>query len=312
MAHSSITHGHHPDRLKGILCVLFSIVVWSGWIIISRHSVTGTLSAFDITALRFGVAGVLLFPVLLRKGLNVGPWGWKSGLFLALAMGAPYNTIAIAGMKFAPASHAAIINTMMLIVTSIASIVILREATTRVRIIGITLSIVGIIIMLYAGHASEGGKEWLGHLLFIIGGSMWACYAIAVRAWKLDALHATASVCVWSCVLYMPIYLLFIPSHISSANMHEALFQAVYQGTLNSILALLCFNRGIAILGAATASAFLPLIPVLATLGAIPLLGEVPGITEWTGIAVASGGVFLSTGIATRLYIRYVQKPLGS
>jgi drug/metabolite transporter (DMT)-like permease len=63
------------------------------------------------------------------------------------------------------------------------------------------------------------------------------------------------------------------------------------------VFALLCYNRAVALLGATTSSAFLPLIPALATLAAMPLLHEYPTSIEWLGIALAGGGVLLSTGI---------------
>ena len=293
-------------RTQAILCVLFSVCVWAGWMIISSYSVRRSLTAYDITALRFGVAGLILMPVLIKKGLRIGPHGIWGSLAMAFLLGAPFNIITIFGMKFAPASHAAgLINTTMLTVVTLGSILLLREATTRLRIAGIVVSIVGIACLLYsAKHATVSDNATLGHLMFMLGGAMWAGYALCAKAWKTDPLHATAIVCSMSCLMYLPIYFLFLPSHIGMDNLGEVVFQGTYQGLINSVFALLCFNRGIAILGASTASAFLPLIPVLATLLAIPLLGEIPGAQEMLGILLAATGVFLATGTADRLLIR--------
>ena len=294
-----------PERTKGILYVLFSVLVWGGWIVITRYSVRGTLTTFDITALRFGVAGALLLPVLFRKGLHIGPYGWKGGVALALLLGAPFNLLAIFGMRYAPASHAAaLINTAMMVTTTLLGILILKEKTTALRLAGVAISVIGISCLLFARPFASGGQGLEGHLLFILAGTMWAGYAICVRNWKVEPLHATAAVCSISFILYLPIYLLFIHSNITRENIGEVLFQAGYQGILNSILALLFFNRGIALLGATTSGAFLPLVPVVATLIAIPLLGEWPNGWEFVGVLLASGGVFLSTGIAGRLLKR--------
>lgn len=285
-------------RNKGIACVLFAVTVWSGWVVLGRYSVRGSLTAYDITALRFGVAGILLLPVLIKKGLSIGPYGWKGGLLLGMLMGAPYNTIAIAAMRYAPVSHAALINTTMLTITTVVGLIWLKERTNALRMLGVILSVGGIGCMLYAS-GDGGDKAWLGSLMFIIGGTMWAGYTLCVRAWKADPLHATAAVSTMS-LLYLPIYFLFIPSHIGMDNIGEVLFEAGYQGVINSIIALLCFNRGIQLLGATMSSAFLPLVLIFSTLMAIPLLGEMPGNLEWAGIALASVGVLLSTGIFNR------------
>ncbi len=288
-------------RTRGIAYVLFAVVIWSGWMLLSRYSVRGSLTAYDITALRFGVAGTLLLPVLIKKGLMLGPYGWKGSLLFALLMGAPYNTIGIFGMRYIPISQAAaILNAVMLIVTTLLGLWLLKEKTTRSRLLGVALSVMGIGCMLYAGHNSQLPGVWVGAGCFILGGIMWASYTLCARAWKVDPLHAAAAVCGLSLLLYLPVYLLFIPSHISMSNLPEVLVQAGYQGIINSIVALVCFNRGLHLLGATISSAFLPLIPIFSTLMAIPLLGEGPGAWEWTGIFLVSTGVFLSTGFLNR------------
>lgn len=290
----------HP-LLQGIAFVMFSVLVWSGWMVFSSHGVRGTLTAYDLTALRFGTAALVMLPVLIKKGFRLGPWGIWSGIFLASLMGATYNTLTIYGMKFAPVSHMGLINTGMLVMTTLGGIFLLHEKTSALRILGIVISLSGIGCLLIANPAGEiGGRIHIGHAAFFIGGTMWAIYALFVKHWKLDALHITAAVCVWSGVLFLPIYFLFLPHNINVGNMNEAIFQAAYQGIVNSVFALLCYNRAIKLLGAATSSAFLPLIPVIATLVAIPLLNETPIPLEWLGIGLASGGVMLSTGIVGR------------
>ncbi len=296
-------HTTSPAKLplKGIALVLVSVAIWSGWMVFSTQGVRGTLNPFDLTALRFGTAGLLLLPVLIKKGFRLGPWGIWSGMLLACLMGALYSPLTIYGMRFAPVSHIGLINTGMLIVTTLGGIFLLKEKTSALRILGIAISITGIGCLLYA---NSGGDAYphihRGHLAFFLGGSMWAAYALLTKAWKLDPWHTTAAVGVYSALLFLPIYFLFLPCNITAQNLHEAAFQAGYQGIINSILALLCYNRAVALLGATTSSAFLPLIPVLATLAAMPLLGEFPIPLEWLGIGLASGGVLLSTGIIGR------------
>lgn len=291
------------SRNGAIFSVLFAVCVWAGWTIVSSFSVRGSLTAYDITALRFGVSGLFLLPVLIKKGMRIGPLGIWGSILMAALLGAPFNIITIFGMKFAPASHAAgLINTTMLTITTLGGLFLLREKTSFMRLLGIVLSLSGIGALLYATDAAhESANLMLGHALFMLGGATWAGYALCAKAWKVDPLQATAAVCVISGAFYLPIYLAFLPSHIGMHNIGEVVFQGTYQGVINSIFALLCFNRGIAVLGASTSSAFLPLVPALATLAAIPALGEIPGPMEILGIGLAATGVFLATGTAERL-----------
>jgi len=264
----------------------------------SRWGVRGSLSPYDITAIRFGIAGLLLMPVAIKRGLAIGPYGLKGGFILAFLIGAPYTNIAVAGMQFAPASHAStVINGTMLMLTTVVGIHGLREKTSKMRLLGVACSLAGIFCMLAAKSSSNISQQWFGHICFIISGLMWGGYALLVRAWKTEAMHAAAVVCVFSLLLYLPLYLLFVHSHIGLDNWHEVAFQSFYQGMLTGVIALVSFNHGIRILGASHASAFIPLVPVLSTLLAIPILHEMPSMLEWAGVAAVSSGVFLASGV---------------
>lgn len=265
--------------------------------VISSHSVRGSLLATDITVLRFGTAGLLLLPIVIKKGLRLGPWGIWGGFFLALMMGAPYNIVTIYGMKFIPASHAAgIVNTTMLLLTTLVGVLVLGEHTSRTKIAGIILSLAGIACLFLAESHTPHDDALLGHMLVMVGGIIWSVYALTTKAWHIDPLHTTSCVSVCSAIMILPIYFLFLPTNISLNTWQESAFQAGYQGVLNSIIALICYNKAIRVLGASTSSAFLPLIPVAATLLAVPALGEIPLLQEWLGIGLAALGVLLATG----------------
>lgn len=79
-----------PDGklLAGIGFGLVAAAAWSGYSVASRAGVTAGFSAFDLTALRFIVAGLVLLPLLLRRGLRdlTGAICWR-GIVLALGAG---------------------------------------------------------------------------------------------------------------------------------------------------------------------------------------------------------------------------------
>lgn len=287
-------------RTEGIACSLVAVFVWSGWMVLSSYGVRGSLTAYDITALRFGTAALLLLPVVFRKGLRIGPYGIWGAVWLTALMGSTYNTLCIIGFKYAPTSHGSIIQTTVLLLTTIGGMFLLREKLTRMQCVGILLSVIGIACLLDASNVSMP-EMWIGHLLFFIGGVMWACYTLTLRTWSADPLQVAGAVSLLSAVSFLPVYFLFLPSNIGMHNLGEAAFQAMYQGILNSIFALICYNRAVALIGAAGTSAFLPLIPVLAALMAMPILGERPTWMEWSGIGLAAIGVLMATGLIGRI-----------
>ena len=46
--------------VAGSALALLAVAIWSGWLVITRVAVTSTLSAEDLSALRFGSAGLIL------------------------------------------------------------------------------------------------------------------------------------------------------------------------------------------------------------------------------------------------------------
>ena len=53
---------------RGALYGLAAFGIWSGWIVVARLGLRTSLTPWDIAALRFGVAGILLLPYVLVKG----------------------------------------------------------------------------------------------------------------------------------------------------------------------------------------------------------------------------------------------------
>jgi drug/metabolite transporter (DMT)-like permease len=208
-------------------------------------------------------------------------------------------------MKYAPASHAStLINGSVVIVTSVLSILWLHDKITKLRLIGLFISLFGMAVILQtkavSGNISPDNIAF-GHFLFITSGIMWGFYIVLAKKWHTNPMQMTAIVCVVSMVCYMPFYLLLADtSNINIQNINEIIFQAIYQGFFTAIIAFICFNRGIMMVGAARASSFIPLVPVLVTIFAIPILQEVPSIFEILGVTMVSLGVLLSSGIVKR------------
>src|SRR5205807_7864788 len=65
-----------PNYLKGVLFGFAAASIWAGWSAMTRLAVTTSLDAWDIVALRFGVAGLLLSPIVVRRGLALDRLGW--------------------------------------------------------------------------------------------------------------------------------------------------------------------------------------------------------------------------------------------
>src|SRR5438874_9285912 len=98
------------NYLKGAAFGVAAVSIWASWSVITRLAVTTGLDAWDIAALRFGVAGLILMPVVMRRGLAGDRLGWLGLATIIAALGAPYVLVAAAGLRFAPASDQGALN----------------------------------------------------------------------------------------------------------------------------------------------------------------------------------------------------------
>jgi len=95
-----------------------------------------------------------------------------------------------------------------------------------------------------------------------------------------------------------------VPRGTVGASLGSIVFEVIFQGVLMSIVSLIAFNRAIAVLGASRGAVFASLVPALAALLAVPVLGERPNLIECGGIVLVSLGVFLGSGAFAALSMR--------
>src|ERR1700745_646067 len=96
--------GDRLQYLRGSLYGLAAVSIWAGWIVVARLGLRTSLTPWDIAALRFGVAGLILLPYVFNKGLAFHRLGW-AGLAAIVLGGAAPVFFANCGLLFAPAAH---------------------------------------------------------------------------------------------------------------------------------------------------------------------------------------------------------------
>ena len=98
------------NRRLGILAMLGAVAIYGANFGISRHALLNGLTPDDLVALRYGIAGTLLLPVFIRRGIaDCAGIGWRRGIVLAIMSGVPMALLMTTGLAMAPASHAAAI-----------------------------------------------------------------------------------------------------------------------------------------------------------------------------------------------------------
>jgi drug/metabolite transporter (DMT)-like permease len=284
------------EYARGALFGLAAVLIWAGNIVVAGLGLRSDLTPWDISAIRFGVAGLILAPYLMRRGLAVDRLGWIGVLALVLG-GAPTVLLANAGLLFAPASHAgALFPGVMPLVVAVLAAVILKEAFTLQKKAGFVLIATGVVGIVSVSGATIGTTQNIGHLLFLASALAFACYTVAMRRARLEGLHAAAISAVGSMLIYLPPYAMMAGAGIFDAAPSAIALQAVVQGLLTAVISYVVYGLAVSILGASSGAAFAASCPAITALMAIPILGEWPSSVDWCAIALISAGVYVVSG----------------
>jgi drug/metabolite transporter (DMT)-like permease len=290
-------HSSRSNFIRGALYGVSAVCIWAAFIVVSRLGVRTSLTPWDVAAIRFGTAGVLLLPYFMKKGFAVDRLGWIGVAAISVGCGAPMVLLVNAGLLFAPAAHGgALFPGVMPLMVAILAAIVLKEALTPQKNVGLLLIVLGAIVIVWASGGTLGTRQNIGHVLFLCAGLAWAGYTVAMRRARLDGLHAAAIAAVASLILYVPIYAAVSGASLLKAPLADVALQALVQGVLTAIVALLLYGRMVGILGATAGAAFVALTPATTALLAIPVLGEWPSAIDWIAITVISAGVYLLSG----------------
>ncbi len=284
------------STLQGYVAAMATVVIWAGFILMSRMAGKTGLTGWDIVALRLGTASLVLLPF----SLNLPAGTWRSGKLwtMALSGGLTFLVLVYAGFKLAPAAHGGILLPGMqpFLVTALAWLMV-GARPPRQRLLALLPIAAGVlcVAMPVITGSHTGASTLPGDALMLAASISWAAYSVLVKKWPHDAWLLTRFVALASCLVYMPVYLLFLPKGLDQVSTSVLVVQALYQGLGPTIIAMLLFLRAVAILGAERTGALVALVPVMAGLGAVPLLDE--PLTPWlvAGMVLVSTGAFLAS-----------------
>lgn len=280
------------DTGKGLLAALVVVICWSGFNIVSRFGSTSSFTPFDLAALRYGVSGTLALPFFLKY---VPIRDWPRHAALALFAGLGYGIFVYSGFSFAPAAHAGVfVNGGIPFWTVVIVAVLAGFRIARQTVLALVLSSAGLVLIgFHSLVAATTQGEWVGDLLFLAAALCWAIFGLLMRRWGIRPQLGILGIASFALLLYMPVYLLWLPGNISHASWGEIGLQAVYQGVVAALLAAGMYSYANQKIGACQASMMLALVPAFSAAGGFLILGEALGLTTMLGIVVVSLGALL-------------------
>lgn len=286
---------------KALALGLFAALIWGGYLAYSRYGVTQGLEPPDFALLRYGVAGLVMLPWLLRRGFfTLAGVGWPHGLVLTFCAGPLFMLLLSAGYLFAPLAHGTVIPpSVMVVSTMLLAGLVLGDWPPKTRLIGIAVIVTGLACVAGGGLlTSKGEQTWIGDILFATAAPLWAVFTVLQRRWGHTPMQATAVMSVLSMLFLLPPFVIFAGfDRLLAIPRHDLVLQIVVQGLLSGVLAVVAFAAAVQLLGASRSAVFPALVPGTGILIGIPLTGEWPSPLQWLGIGLVTAGLIVALGV---------------
>ena len=280
---------------QGVIWGGLAVVVLSGWFVVTRLGLRQDLRVWDVVALRFGEGALFLTPVLLIGPLRLRARAWPSGIMLALLWGAPFILLVGLGLQATSATMTSTVTpALMPVFAGFVAWTFLGEKPSGRQLSGYGMIAAGLFALVCIYVQATDRLDIGGAGALVAAAALWAVYTLRLPRAGVTSLQAAALICFWSAILYLPLYLGLGLSSLTHASEGELMFQSIYQGIMMSVVSLFAFNRAVVLLGPRAAAVIIALVPVTATLLAIPVLGEWPSWLSAAAICIIALGVGLA------------------
>jgi len=280
------------------LLLLIPPLLWAGNVVLAR-GVNQLIPPVAMSFLRWATALLFIAPLTRRQVRR--DWtelrrSWRILSLISLLGISSFNTLLYTAVQTTTAINCALMQTAMPAVIILLTFLFFRERISPLQGLGVALCMAGSGILVLHGELAALLR------MDIVSGDLWmllavVCYALysvllryRPRVHPLSFLTATFALGTFFLVpLYLWERLQTGPLAVSGTVVLSILYVALGP----SVVAYLCWNRGIELVGANRAGLYINLIPLFASLMAVIWLGEAFRAYHAFGLALICGGLAL-------------------
>jgi drug/metabolite transporter (DMT)-like permease len=284
---------------RGLAFLLLSLAMlfWAGNWVIGR-ALRDAFEPFTLNFLRWALATLILAPFALpalRAQLPAIRRHWGILLLLALAGVSLFHAMVYLGLRTTTTVNAILLNSSLPLFILACSWLLERERSTPRQIGGMLLSFAGILVILSRGDPASllGLEVHAGDAWILLAMPVWGMYSVLLkrRPPEIGGVPFLFVISALGTLLLVPAAVIAPPRWPGT----EAALGVLYIAVFASILAFICWNRGVAIVGANAAGFTLHLLPLFGTALAIVFLGEAFQAFHALGFATILAGVIVAT-----------------
>ena len=281
------------------LLLTITMMAWAG------NAIAGRGARFDVPPvtlayLRWAGAFLITLPFAwphLKRDMAMLRAHWKIVLVLSILGVSAFNTLLYTGLQDTSALNGALIQSANPVFIALSVFLFFREPARLLQIAGIAVSLLGVLIVITRGDIAvlRDMSFNRGDLWVLASVLVWAVYTALLRLrpplhW-LSFLTATFGI---GCACLTPLLIGELISGRALNPTPQAFAAIAYVAVFPSIVAYICFNRGVELIGATRAGPFMNLVPLFVAGLAFVFLGEAPQLFHAAGFALVIGGIALA------------------
>lgn len=275
-----------------LLFLCLAPLFWAGNYVLGEY-VVEEMTPIQMTFIRWAIAIVLLWPLAhyIERPVWKDVWkSWKLLTTMSLLGIIGYNFLLYEALKYTTPVNASLVNSISPILIVVLSTFLLRERLTRWNLIGLVLSLGGVLMVLTNGRIGDLAEVQYnaGDLLMLLAVLLWSVYSIMGRKMTaIPPIAATAVSVIIGLVILLPVTLYQgLPSSVST----QGLLGITYMGLFPSVGAFVFWNVSLRYIDASRVGIFLYLIPVFTAIISL-LMGK-----TITAVQIA-GGIMVFIGV---------------
>ncbi|MBU1342452.1 MAG: DMT family transporter [Proteobacteria bacterium] len=283
-------------RILPILSILGAVFLW-GSSFSAMRILLRDLSPTAVMFCRLFIAVIFILPIsgkIFSTSYQKGDW--KILLPMVLFQPCLYFLFESNALTFTTSSQAGIISACLPLMVAVAAWFFLSESMHRKIIIGLILSIFGVVLLtLFQGEQVNAPHPVLGNFLELCAMASACANIILIK--KLSSRYSTWDLTRLQVCAGMLFFLPGIRSVIladPSIWTLKTILLLLYLGVFVSFLSFGLYNWGVSKVAASRASIFINLIPVTAVLLGWLVLGETLNTRQMIAAGIVIFGVFFS------------------
>ncbi|MEO0543935.1 MAG: DMT family transporter [Pseudomonadota bacterium] len=287
------------DAQLAYALLFLTTLFWSGNAVAGKLAV-GHVSPMILTCLRWTIAWAILLMIALPQ-LRRDWHKVRRHLPILFAYGmtgfAGFNIALYSALNHTSTINVTIEQAAIPLLIFIGNFIFFRTRVSVMQLLGFSLTLVGVLVVASAGSLERLANLQFnrGDILMGVAGLLYAGYSIALR-YRPDVHWKSFMV-----VMALSALLTSIPFALWELNTDAGIVPdtrgwiiALYTAVFPSILSQVFYIRGISLIGPNRAGLFINLIPVLGTLLAIVLLGELFGWHHAVAMVLVIGGIMIA------------------